>query len=59
MAMDILSIPAINDESERIFSGIRRTISWERAQLKTENIENVEYLKLWNLSGISKKDFIV
>jgi hypothetical protein len=59
MAMDILSIPAMNDEPERVFSGARRTISWERAQLEAENIEKVEYLKHWNLSGISKEDLIV
>jgi hypothetical protein len=43
--MDILSIPIINDKLKRIFSGARRTISWERAQLEIENFEKVEYLK--------------
>ena len=33
MAIDILSILAMSDEPERIFSGARRTISWERSQL--------------------------
>jgi hypothetical protein len=33
MALDILSIPAMSDEAERVFSGARRTISWERAQM--------------------------
>jgi hypothetical protein len=47
--MDILSIPAINDKLKRAFSGARRTILWERAQLKTKNIEKKEYLKYWNL----------
>jgi hypothetical protein len=59
MVMDILSIPAMNDESGRIFSGARRTISWEKAQLRTENIEKVEYLKYWNLNDISKEDLIL
>jgi hypothetical protein len=45
MAIDILSIPVMNNESERIFSEARRTISWERAQIETENLEKVEYLK--------------
>jgi hypothetical protein len=45
MAIDILSIPAINDEPERIFSGTRRTISWKRAQIEAENLEKIEYLK--------------
>jgi hypothetical protein len=42
MAIDILSIPAMSDEPERVFSGARRTISWERAQLSAEK------LKEWN-----------
>ena len=52
MAIDILSIPAMSDEPERVFSGARRTISWERAQLSAENIERVECLKSWHRSGI-------
>jgi len=31
MAIDILLIPAISDEPERVFLGGRRTVSWERA----------------------------
>jgi hypothetical protein len=53
MAIDILSIPAMSDEPERVFSGARRTISWERAQLSAENIERMECLKSWQRSGIS------
>jgi hypothetical protein len=45
MAIDILSIPVISDKSERIFLKTRRTISWEKAQMETENLEKVEYLK--------------
>ena len=52
MAMDILSIPAMSDEPERIFSGGRRTVSWERAQMGAENLERVECLKYWKRSGI-------
>jgi hypothetical protein len=59
MIIDILSISIISDKLKRIFSGARRTISWERAQLEVENIEKVECLKYWNLNGISKKDFKV
>ena len=55
MAIDILSIPAISDESERVFSGARRTISWERAQLSAENIERVECLKSWQRSNVSNE----
>lgn len=45
MAIDILSIPAMSDEPERVFSRARRTISWERGQLKVTTIEMVECLK--------------
>jgi hypothetical protein len=53
MVIDILSIPVINDKSERIFLGTRRIISWERAQIGAENLEKVEYLKYWKRSDIS------
>jgi hAT family C-terminal dimerisation region len=52
MAIDILSIPAMSDEPERVFSGARRTVSWERAQMGAENLERVECLKHWKRSGI-------
>jgi len=54
MAMDILSIPAMSDEPERVFSGARRTVSWDRAQIGAENLERVECLKHWKRSGISE-----
>jgi hypothetical protein len=52
MAIDILSIPAMSAKPERIFSSVRRTISWERAQLGAETIEKVECLKHWLRSSI-------
>ncbi|GKU09855.1 unnamed protein product, partial [Fusarium langsethiae] len=39
MAVDILSIPAMSAEPERVFSGARRTISWDRCQLGSRTIE--------------------
>jgi len=47
MAIDLLSIPAMSNEPERVFSGARRTISWDRMQLGRENIEKIECLKSW------------
>ncbi|OAQ58218.1 ribonuclease H-like protein [Pochonia chlamydosporia 170] len=47
MAIDILSMPAMSDEPERVFSGTRRTISWERAQLDADQVEKGECLKQW------------
>lgn len=45
MAIDILSIPPMSAEPERVFSGARRTISWDRAQLSASVIETTECLK--------------
>ncbi len=52
MAIDILSIPAMSAEPERVFSGARRTVSWERGQLEPKTLEMVECLKHWKRSGI-------
>jgi hypothetical protein len=47
MAIDLLSIPAMSAEAERVFSGARRQISWDRARLGGELIERMECLKHW------------
>jgi hypothetical protein len=47
MIINILSVLAISDESERVFLKVRRTILWERAQLLIVNIKRVECLKNW------------
>jgi hypothetical protein len=52
MAIDILSIPPISDEPERVFSGACRTVSWDRGQMEPETIEMRECLKHWKKSGI-------
>lgn len=56
MAIEILSIPAMSDEPERVFSGARRTISWERTKLGVENIERGECLKHWKQSKLVEED---
>jgi len=52
MALDVLSIPAMNDEPKRVFSGARRTVSWDRAQMSAETLERLECLKHWKRNGI-------
>ena len=52
MAIDILSVPAMSAEPERVFSGARRRVSWERSRLGEENSERAECLKHWLRSGI-------
>ncbi len=52
MAFDILLVLAMSDELERVFSGARCTILWDRIQLGPEIVEAVECLKHWKRSGI-------
>jgi hypothetical protein len=52
MAINILLIPAISDEPERVFSGARRTVSWDRELIIAETLEARECLKHWKKSGI-------
>lgn len=54
MAIDILSIPAMSAEAERIFSAARRQISWERARLEADVIEYSECIKSWIINGIAQ-----
>ncbi|KAK9481571.1 hypothetical protein V1527DRAFT_499663 [Lipomyces starkeyi] len=39
--------------TKRVFSGARRTISWDRARLGAANIEHTECLKSWLRSNIT------
>ena len=47
LAIEILSIPAMSAEPERIFSGGRRTMRWDRASLSIETLEMLECQKDW------------
>jgi hypothetical protein len=47
LAVEIHSIPPMSDEVERVFSGGRRTISWERSRLSPETIEAIECFQHW------------
>jgi hypothetical protein len=47
MAITILSIPAESSEPERVFSGARRTCSWDRFRLRCHNIEKIECIGNW------------
>ena len=46
----------MSDEPERVFSGARCTISWERMQFGPKSIEHVECLKSWHRSGIVNEE---
>ncbi|EXU94806.1 hAT family dimerization domain protein [Metarhizium robertsii] len=51
MAIDILSVPAMSAEAERVFSGARRQIPWSRANLGSGTVEQMERLKHWLKNG--------
>jgi hypothetical protein len=47
LALDILSIPAMSAEPERLFSGAKITITDRRNRLDADTIEALECLKSW------------
>ncbi len=51
MVIDILSIPAMSAEAERVFSGARRQIPQSRVNLGAKTVEQMEYLKHWLKKG--------
>ena len=57
IAMDMLLISPMSDEPERVFSGARRTVTWDKGQIEAETIELRECLKHWKKSGILNKFF--
>ena len=50
MTLNILSIPAMSDEAERMFSEACHTVSWKRAQLNVKTLKCIECLKHWKQS---------
>ena len=58
MALDTFSIPPMSTEVERVFSGARRTVSWERTHLKSSTIEEVECLKHWLKNGLTGQELL-
>jgi hypothetical protein len=57
LAIDVLSAPAMSAESERVFSGARRSIPWTRASLSARSIERLECLKHWHKAGVVNEEF--
>lgn len=52
LAINIFSIPTMSAEAERVFSGARRTISWDRSRLSAQVVEYTECLKHWTKNGL-------
>ncbi|KAJ6437990.1 putative AC transposase [Purpureocillium lavendulum] len=58
MALDMLSVPAMSDDPERVFSGARRTISWDRARLSADTIEELQCLGNWVKNDLIRKLYV-
>lgn len=59
MALNVLSIAPMSDKAERVFSGTRRTISFDRARLGVETIEMTECIGSWNKNNLIRDGHIV
>jgi len=52
LAMEVLSIPGMSDKPERVFSGARRRVPWDRTRTSPQILEETECLKDWTDYGI-------
>lgn len=57
-AIDILSIPAMSDEPERLFSRAGNTLDKGRVQLLPETVQALECIKSWTLQKVGNEDII-
>lgn len=58
-AINVFTAQAMSAESERVFSGARRIVSWSRASLSASMIEVLECLKHWQTSGVIDEEFVL
>jgi hypothetical protein len=47
MAIDVFCIPSMSTEAERIFSGTRRQVTWDRSNMSARMVEACECIKSW------------
>jgi hypothetical protein len=47
MAIDIFCIPPMSAEAERVFSGARRQVTWDRSSMSAQMVEACECIKSW------------
>jgi hypothetical protein len=47
LAIEVLSIPGMSDKPERVFSGARRRVPWDRTKTSVNILEAVECSKDW------------
>lgn len=58
LAIDVLSVQAMSDDPERVFSCARRTISWDRARLSADIIEKLQCLSNWVKNDLIRKVYV-
>jgi hypothetical protein len=52
LAVNILSMPGMSDKPERVFSGSRRRVPWDRTRTTSKTLEACECIKDWNDQNI-------
>ena len=52
LAIEVLSIPGMSDKPERVFSGSRRRVPWDRTKTSVQLLEASECVKDWTVQGI-------
>ena len=52
LAIEVLSIPGMSDKPERVFSGSRRRVPWDRTKTSPQLLEASECAKDWTVHGI-------
>ncbi|OAQ57629.1 transposase-like protein [Purpureocillium lilacinum] len=58
LAIDVLSVPAMSDDPERVFSCARRTISWDRSRLTADTIEKLQCMSNWVRNDLIRKVYV-
>jgi hypothetical protein len=56
-AIEVLSIPSMSDKPERVFSGSRRTVSWDKTALSAEMLEQLECGRDWKRGTLLVDNF--
>jgi hypothetical protein len=56
-AIEVLSIPSMSDKPERVFSGSRRTVSWDKTALSAEMLEQLECGRDWKHGHLLVNNF--
>jgi len=56
-ALEILSIPAMSDKPERIFSSSHHTVSWDKTAINAESLEMLECGRDWKKGDLLVDNF--